>query len=45
MDFMSNLLKKKSTYIFLAALIFVVILPRYSSGYVLRVLITMASAS
>jgi branched-chain amino acid transport system permease protein len=43
MDFMSNLLKKKSTYIFLAALIFVVILPRYSSGYVLRVLITMAS--
>ena len=43
MDFMSNLLKKKSTYIFLASLIFVVILPLHSSGYVLRVMITMAS--
>jgi branched-chain amino acid transport system permease protein len=43
MDFMADLLKKKSTYIFLAAFIFVVILPLYSSSYALRVMITMAS--
>ena len=43
MDFMFNLIKKKSTNVFLAAFIFVVILPLYSSSYVLRVMITMAS--
>lgn len=43
MDSMLDLLKKKSTYIFLAAFIFVVILPLYSSSYALRVMITMAS--
>ena len=44
MEFMSDLLKKKSTYIFLAATIFVVILPHYSSAYALRLMITMASS-
>ncbi len=43
MDFMLDLLKKKSTYVFLAATVFVVILPYHSSSYVLRVMITMAS--
>ena len=43
MDFTLDLFKKKSTYVFLAAFIFVVILPFYSSSYVLRVMITMAS--
>jgi branched-chain amino acid transport system permease protein len=43
MDFMSDLLKKKSTYVFLAAAVFVVILPHFSSSYVLRVMITTAS--
>ncbi len=43
MDFMLDLFKKKSTYIFLAATLFVLILPHYSSPYILRVMITMAS--
>jgi len=43
MDFMLDLLKKKSTYIFLAATIFVVVVPHFSSPYVLRLMITMAS--
>jgi branched-chain amino acid transport system permease protein len=40
----STLFKKASTYIFLAAAIFVLILPHYSSAYVLRLMVTMASA-
>jgi branched-chain amino acid transport system permease protein len=43
MDFMLDLIKKKSTYVFLAATLFVVILPYYSSPYALRLMITMAS--
>jgi branched-chain amino acid transport system permease protein len=43
MDSMLDLLKKKSTYIFLAATIFVVVVPHFSSPYVLRLMITMAS--
>jgi len=43
MDFMLDLLKKKSTYVFLAATIFVVVVPHFSSPYVLRLMITMAS--
>jgi branched-chain amino acid transport system permease protein len=44
MDFMSDLLKKKSTYVFLAAAVFVVILPHFSSSdYALRLMITTAS--
>jgi branched-chain amino acid transport system permease protein len=38
-----DLLSKKSTYLFLAATIFVVILPHYSSPYALRLMITMGS--
>lgn len=43
MDFISDLLKKKSTYFFLVAAAFIVILPQFSSAYVLRLMITMAS--
>ncbi len=43
MDFMLDLIKKKSTYVFLVVTIFVVILPQYSSSYALRLMITMAS--
>ena len=43
MGTMATLLKKTSTYVFLAALIAVLILPHYSSSYVLRLMITMAS--
>jgi ABC-type branched-subunit amino acid transport system permease subunit len=39
----SGLFKKTSTYLFLAATILVVILPLYSSSYLLRLMITMAS--
>jgi branched-chain amino acid transport system permease protein len=42
--FLSDLAKKKSTYIFLAATVFVIVLPHYSSPYVLRLMVTMASA-
>lgn len=38
-----DLFKKKSTYLFLAGAAFVIILPHYSSSYVLRLMITMAS--
>jgi len=43
MGTISHLLKKTSTYVFLAALIFVLILPAYGSSYILRLMITMAS--
>lgn len=43
MDSVPDLFRKKSTYIFLAGVIFVIILPHYSSAYVLRLMITMAS--
>ena len=43
MDTISGLFKKTSTYIFLAATILVLILPLYSSSYILRLMITMAS--
>lgn len=43
MDPVLDLFKKKSTYLFLAGAAFVIILPHYSSSYVLRLMITMAS--
>lgn len=43
MDFVSGLLRKKSTYVFLVVAVFVVILPHFCSGYILRLMITMAS--
>jgi branched-chain amino acid transport system permease protein len=44
MDFVVEILKKKSTYVFLVAALFVVILPYHSSAYALRLMVMMASS-